>query len=68
MNKRFSLGSAMPVFSSLLAVVFAFLTGAIYMWVLGKDPISAYSLLVSRGIGSSFGLTETLGSKSFSNI
>jgi simple sugar transport system permease protein len=49
-----------PVLSSLFAVVAAFLVGAIFLWLVGKDPLQAYSLLISRGLGSSFGVTETL--------
>ncbi len=46
--------------SSFFAVVAAFLVGAIFLWLVGKDPLQAYSLLISRGLGSSFGVTETL--------
>ena len=49
-----------PVLSSLLAVLAAFVTGGILLAILGKDPIAAYSLLISRGLGSSFGITETI--------
>jgi simple sugar transport system permease protein len=30
------------------------------LWLVGRDPLQAYDILVSRGIGSAFGLTETL--------
>jgi len=46
--------------SSVLAIVFAFLTGAIFLWLVGKDPLQAYGLLLSRGLGTSLGVTETL--------
>jgi simple sugar transport system permease protein len=49
-----------PVLGSLFAVVAAFLVGAIFLWLVGKDPFLAYGLLISRGLGSSFGVTETL--------
>ncbi len=49
-----------PILSSLLAIVAAFLAGAIFLWLVGKDPLQAYGLLISRGLGSSFGVTETL--------
>lgn len=51
---------AMTFFSSALTIVAAFLVGAIFLWILGKDPLLAYWLLFSRGLGSSFGVTETL--------
>lgn len=53
-------GSLLPVLSSLLAVLAAFLTGGIFLWALGKDPFQAYGILIGRGLGSSFGITETL--------
>lgn len=52
--------SLKPLLSSTLAVVAAFLSGGIFLWLVGKDPVQAYGILFSRGIGSSFGLTETL--------
>jgi simple sugar transport system permease protein len=50
----------MPFLFSLLAIVSAFVVGAIFLWLLGKEPLQAYSTLISRGLGSSLGLTETL--------
>lgn len=50
----------MPLLISILTVVLAFLTGAVYLWIMGKDPLGAYGLLFGRGLGSSFGITETL--------
>jgi ABC-type uncharacterized transport system permease subunit len=52
--------SLLPLLSSILAITAAFLSGAIFLWLVGKDPLQAYGMLVSRGVGSSFGLTETL--------
>lgn len=49
-----------PVLSSLLAILGAFLVGALFLWLMGKEPLSAYGTLLSRGLGSSLGLTETL--------
>lgn len=49
-----------PWLSSILAIVAAFGVGAIFLAAVGKDPLQAYSLLISRGLGSTFGLTETL--------
>ena len=50
----------LPVLNSLLAVLAAFLAGGVFLWILGKDPLQAYGILFSRGLGSSFGITETL--------
>lgn len=60
MTKRLSLQSVTPLLSSALAIVAAFLVGAIFLLLVGKNPLEAYKLLVSRGLGSSFGITETL--------
>ncbi len=53
-------GPVLPVLSSLLAVLAALMAGGIFLWGLGKDPLQAYGILLSRGLGSSFGITETL--------
>ncbi|MDH3674790.1 MAG: ABC transporter permease [Anaerolineae bacterium] len=50
----------MPFLFSLLAIVFAFLVGAIFLWLLGKEPLAAYSILISRGLGTTLGISETL--------
>jgi simple sugar transport system permease protein len=52
--------SLAPLLSSILTIGAAFLIGAIFLWLVDKDPLKAYGVLVSRGIGSAFGLTETL--------
>ncbi len=52
--------AALPWLSSLLAIAAAFLVGAIFLGATGKNPAQAYGLLLSRGLGSWFGLTETL--------
>jgi general nucleoside transport system permease protein len=59
-NRHILTHSLAPLLSSILAIVAAFLVGAIFLGAVGKDPLRAYGVLVSRGMGSSFGLTETL--------
>lgn len=44
----------------MLAVAAAFLSGALFLGLTGKDPGQAYTILVSRGLGSTLGVTETL--------
>ena len=46
--------------SSLLAVATAFLIGGIFLWLLGKEPLAAYEVLINRGLRSSLGVTEIL--------
>ena len=60
MNRHTLAHSLAPLLSSILAIVAAFLVGAIFLGAVGKDPLRAYGVLVGRGMGSSFGLTETL--------
>jgi simple sugar transport system permease protein len=60
MRPLVSARSLIPLLSSVLAISAAFLSGAVFLWLVGKDPLLAYGVLFSRGIGSSFGLTETL--------
>ncbi|MGQ9675397.1 MAG: ABC transporter permease [Chloroflexota bacterium] len=60
MRKRLLSTTITPFISSALVVLGAFAVGAVFLVVVGKDPLTAYQLLVSRGIGSSFGVTETL--------
>ena len=49
----------LPLISSLLAIVAAFIVGGIFLWSRGKDPIAAYQLLFQRGF-TGYGFTETL--------
>ncbi len=60
MNSSSSFRSIIPFLFSLLAILSAFLVGAIFLWLLDKDPLQAYTTLISRGLGSSLGVTETL--------
>ena len=50
----------LPVAGSLLAVVAAFVTGGLFLALRGKDALGAYELLVRRGLGTSYGVTETV--------
>lgn len=49
-----------PLLTSLAAILAAMLLGGIFLVLRGKDPVAAYALLVSRGLGTSYGITETL--------
>ncbi len=50
----------LPLAGSLLAVVAAFVTGGLFLVLRGKDALGAYELLFRRGLGTSYGVTETL--------
>jgi len=49
-----------PLLTSLAAIIAAMLLGGIFLALRGKDPLAAYAMLFSRGLGTSYGLTETL--------
>jgi ABC-type uncharacterized transport system permease subunit len=49
-----------PLLTSLAAIVAALLLGGIFLLLRGKDPLAAYAMLVTRGLGTSYGITETL--------
>lgn len=49
----------MPVASSLLAVLLAFVVGGIFLEFRGKDALNAYHILFERGLVNRDGLTET---------
>lgn len=49
-----------PLLTSLAAIAAAMLLGGVFLVVRGKDPLAAYGMLVSRGLGTSYGITETL--------
>lgn len=52
--------TALPFASSLLAILAAFIVGGLFLELRGKDALGAYQLLFERGLGTSYGLTETL--------
>lgn len=60
MRQQTFIEAIIPLFSSLLAILAAFLVGALLLVATGKDPVAAYGLLIRRGFGSSFGVTESL--------
>lgn len=49
----------MPVVSSLLAILLAFVVGGIFLEFRGKDALNAYQILFERGLVNRNGLTET---------
>ena len=49
-----------PLLTSLAAIAAALILGGLFLAMRGKDPIAAYGMLVSRGLGTSYGITETL--------
>lgn len=49
-----------PLITSLAAIVAALVLGALFLAMRGKDPVAAYVMLFSRGLGTSYGITETL--------
>jgi ABC-type uncharacterized transport system permease subunit len=49
-----------PLLTSLAAILAAMLFGGIFLLLRGKDPLAAYAMLFSRGLGTSYGITETL--------
>jgi ABC-type uncharacterized transport system permease subunit len=49
-----------PLLTSLAAIVAAMVLGGIFLLMRGKDPLAAYVMLFSRGLGTSYGITETL--------
>lgn len=50
----------MPLLTSLAAIVAALLLGGLFLALRGKDPLAAYAMLITRGLGTSYGITETL--------
>jgi simple sugar transport system permease protein len=49
-----------PLAGSLLAILAALATGSLFLALMGKDPLAVYERPISRGLLSSFGVTETL--------
>lgn len=49
-----------PLVTSLAAIAAAMILGGIFLLMRGKDPVAAYAMLVSRGLGTSYGIAETL--------
>ncbi|MBW3631849.1 MAG: ABC transporter permease [Chloroflexi bacterium] len=49
-----------PLLTSVAAIAAAMVLGGLFLAIRGKDPIAAYGMLASRGLGTSYGITETL--------
>lgn len=49
-----------PLVTSLAAIAAALILGGIFLLSRGKDPFAAFALLIGRGLGTSYGITETL--------
>ena len=49
-----------PLLTSLAAIAAALILGGIFLALRGKDPLAAYGMLVTRGLGTSYGIAETL--------
>ncbi len=49
-----------PLLTSLAAIAAAMLLGGVFLALRGKDPLAAYGMLITRGLGTSYGITETL--------
>jgi general nucleoside transport system permease protein len=60
MRQGFLPSRFMPLLTSLAAIAAALIMGGLFLAVRGKDPFAAYEMLVSRGLGTSYGITETL--------
>ena len=50
--------SPLPIVRSLLGVIFAFVVFGIFLTVIGRDPIDAYSKFFDGTLGSKLGLSE----------
>ena len=61
MNERARMSgiSLLPIVSSILAIVMAFVIGGIFLQANGKDALHAYRILFERGLLDQDGLTET---------
>lgn len=60
MTRALSPSRFAPLLTSLAAIAAALVLGGIFLALRGKDPLAAYGVLVSRGLGTSYGITETL--------
>lgn len=61
MNERARMSSVsiLPIASSIMAILMAFVIGGIFLQANGKDALEAYRILFERGLFNSGGLTET---------
>ena len=49
-----------PLVSSLFAILAALIAGGLFLVLRGKDPLAAYAILFGRGLGTPYGIAETL--------
>lgn len=49
-----------PAAASLLAILLALSAGALLLVLRGKDPFAAYRLMIERGLGTPYGVAETI--------
>lgn len=49
-----------PLLTSIVAIIAAMVLGGIFLLLRGKDPLAAYAMLFTRGLDTSYGITETL--------
>ena len=47
-----------PIVRSILAIVFAFLVFAIFIAMIGRDPLEIYSKMIEGTLGSKLGISE----------
>lgn len=61
MNERARMSgiNLLPIVTSILAIVMAFVIGGIFLQANGKDALHAYQILFERGLVNRDGLTET---------
>ena len=59
MTRALSPSRFAPLLTSLAAIAAALVLGGVFLALRGKDPLAAYAMLVSRGLGASYGITET---------
>ena len=61
MSRQLSLpGRFAPLLTSLAAIVAAMILGGLFLLLRGKDPLAAYAMLFSRGLGTPYGITQIL--------
>jgi len=58
--KLFQYQKAAPTVNSLLSIFSAFTAGGIILLFLGKNPLFLYGQLFIQGMGSTFGIVETV--------
>jgi len=59
-EKRLAPSVAMSVFVPLASAVLAFLLGALFLQLTGRDPLEVYQAMFKGALGSSYGLSETI--------